>query len=152
MLYVLLLTVLENVLVCFTCLQHMFPVFVLHHIDYHFLLNNFTFSVLLLTIVFVQRRFFKFLFLQKHLSSGTANMSLNSLFTCKMFQCFFTASFTFDKVQLKVKVNGILYLVSLFCVSRSSLSLSNVFEMLSYISAVLYPLSISFSTKYHNCL
>ena len=66
-------------------------------------------------------------------------MSLNSSFT-----------FLYSSVSLLLlsrlvkyvgKVNGILYLGSLFCVNVSSLFLSNFFDILSYISAFLYPLS-----------
>ena len=38
----------------------------------------------------------------------------------------------------------------MLCVSGSSLLLSNVFDILSYISGYLYPLSISFFEKSHN--
>lgn len=68
---------------------------------------------------------------------------------------FLNSSFTFLNLSVSLlllsrlvkyvgKVNGILYLVSLFCVNVSSLSLSNAFDLLSHISAFLYPLSIFF--------
>ena len=59
-----------------------------------------------------------------------------------MFHRFLTTSFVFGKVRFQVKVNGIPCLCSLFGVSRFSLFLSNIFDILLYISGFLYPLSI----------
>ena len=133
--------------VCFTRLQQRFLVFDWHGIEDLFLFDDFTFWALLLTIVFIQRMSFKFLFLRKHIIGGSRNTFIDN-----MFQCFFTASFTFGKVWLQVNVNGALYLGLLFCVRRLSVFLSNVFDTLSYISVFLYPLSINFSTKCHKWL
>ena len=122
----------------------MFAVLEWHGVEYPFLFDNFTFWTLLLTIAFVQRKSFKCLFLWKHIIGGSGNRSLNVLFIFNIFHCFFTASFTFGKVRLEVKANRILYLGSLFCVSMSSLFLSNIFYILSHMSSCLYPLSMIF--------
>ena len=96
------------------------------------------------TIIFVQRKSFKFSFLQKHITGGSGNTFFNSLFVCNMFQCLLTASFTFDKERLQVKVNRILYLYFSFCVNRSSLFLVLLYF---HIFQPLYPVSISFFHK-----
>ena len=135
MLCVLLVTVLANLFVCFTCLQH--------GIEYPFLFHNFTFWALLLTIVFVQGRSNKFLFLPKDVICDSGNTSLNSLFICNRFQCFFTTSYT---IINQGQWNSMLRFI-IFCVSRSSLLLSNVFDILSCISVFSYHLSIIFFDK-----
>ena len=66
------------------------------------------------------------------------------MFICNMFQCLLTASFTFDKKRLSVKVNRILYLYFSFCVNRSSLFLVLLYF---HIFQPLYPVSISFFQK-----
>ena len=68
-------------------------------IEYLFLFDNFTFWTLLLTIVFVQSKSFKFLFLRKYIIGDSGNTSFNSLFIYNMFQCFFTAFFTCVKYR-----------------------------------------------------
>ena len=57
------------------------------------------------------------------------------MFIYNEFHCFFTASFKFGEVRLSV------------CVSRSYLFSTNVFDILSYISVLLYPVSIIFFDK-----
>ena len=148
MLYVLLVTVLE--MCSYVSLVYNISFwFMSDGIEYLFLFDNFTFWTLLLTIVFVQSKSFKFLFLRKYIIGDSGNTSFNWLFIYNMFQCFFTAFFTFDKVQIEVKVNGVLYLVlvGLPCSCRMLLIYCHIFQPFYIICRWVFPQNLTIGFK-----
>ena len=81
----------------------------------------------MLTIVFVQRKSLKFLFLGKYRMGGSGNMFLNSFPYCFFHIWYGTI------VSQKLLEFYTLGSIGLSCVSRSSLFPPNVVDILTYI-------------------
>ena len=115
MLYFCLVTLVVNVVVCFTCLQHRLPNFVRNGLKYpiflDLLLVHATFP---LTMFLLSSKYWRFLFLLYASNVSPLNVCWSSWLMWIMLGSLVIKSFTFGKVWLQVKTNGNLFTLYVF--------------------------------------